>query len=122
MGLLFFNSRHDIKQTSNEIFEVPGLQHPVAADSSHVYKRVYFSVNLLGMKVKLEYNAYDYEDDYNYMITIDKASVSTLHVKDIDIENFTTIIGNIVSSNMNIQVAREVNNELQIINPEVQNM
>ena len=116
MEILFLKSNFKIDDFSKKMFETLDLDY-FKKDSLNAYKEIYYISKILGLEICLEYNSYDYEDEYNYMLTINKDVNSKLNISEIDITNFTIIVGKILSLTFNTEVVYEVNETLKIISP-----
>ena len=113
MELLFFNhSSTDITTVSNKIFGILCEDKPHMNNSSNVLGSVYYHITILGIKIRLELNSYGYEEDFAYMIKIDKNPTLDLEVSNKEIESLSIIIAGILSNNLSIKIARELNDEL----------
>lgn len=118
MELFFFNSTENLQELSNKIFGVLKIGDFQDMDSLNVFQGNYYSCHFLGMKMKLEYNSYDYEADYNFMITIQEDFTSGIVLKEGNIKLFADIVISILSSNTDIIFVREVDDELIIYKPD----
>ena len=111
--MLFFKSEDELQDFSKKIFNVLDIDNFSIIESVNVYKGFYGSYKVLGVKLKLEYNSYDYEDEYNYMMTIDNDFTSTLNINDNSINYFTEMIMYILSNSLSIKKAVEVEDKLK---------
>ncbi|MES1159418.1 MAG: hypothetical protein ABUM51_01555, partial [Bacteroidota bacterium] len=69
--LIFFNEALPIDDAAKSIFSAIGIQNNILeGDSAHVLSGIYYSYSIFGLKIKLELNSYDYDDKYNYMISV----------------------------------------------------
>lgn len=116
MHLVFLNSKDDLDQFSKMLFKILELNEFKKTDSHNVYNGTYASYSVLGIKIKLEYNSYDYEENYNYMMTIAEDFTSKINLNARDVDYFAEIIIHILKMNTNINMAREIDDELKILN------
>ncbi len=81
-----------------------------SGDSSHVLNGTYYEFSILGIKTKIEYNSYDYEDKFNYMLSIKEDVTSGLKINDEMIKQLTIIIRELLIKNQNLNIAHEDEN------------
>lgn len=93
--IFFFNTQGDILQVSEQIFKVLGVRKSeiLEGNSSHVLDETYYQFSVFGIKVKLEYNSYDYDDKYRYMLAIKEDILSEIEFD----ENIGYDVANIVA-------------------------
>mgnify|MGYP006082911321 CR=1 FL=1 len=118
MELFFFSSTGNLQTLSKKVFGLLKVGNFQNIDSINVYQGNYSSCSFLGMKMKLEYNSYDYEEDYNFMITIQGDFTSDMVLNEKNIKLFADIVISILNSNTDITFAREVNDKLIIYKPD----
>ena len=76
-------------------------------DSSFSVSGYYLEGSVLGIVIKIDENNYDYEDDYNYMISIKKA-IGTKLADDNALLGVAEIIASVISEKLGIEVALEI--------------
>lgn len=110
--VLFFYMEGNISSVAKKIYKSLGIQkgNLYSGDSSHVLNGVYYDFSILGSKIKIEYNSYDYEDKYNYMLSIKEDVNSGLKVNDEMIKQLTVIICELLVNNLNLNIAHEGEN------------
>ena len=116
---LFLNINGDLKVLSEKIFNTIGLGFTIMeGDSANVKDGVYYSLSILGMVIKIEYNSYDYDDVFNLMISIQKDIYSDILIDEIRIRRFTEIFASLLAKNMGIKITHEDNeSNLQYYEP-----
>ena len=117
MEHLFFNSGSSFSVTSKQFFTCIGVANFLQGDSANTLGGTYCSVSLFGMVIKIEENAYDFEDDYNYMVTIRRDSHSSLKVGDSVAHDLALLVSRLLVDNQQTPVARETANGLVLIEP-----
>jgi len=78
---LFFNYDGDFESVANYVFENLGMEC-TSQDSLNCLSREYYFSVFLNMKIKLELNSYDFEDEYAYFLYVDKYASSNLNFPD----------------------------------------
>lgn len=116
--LLFFNEALPIDDAVKSIFSAIGIQNNIMeGDSSHVLNGVYYSYSVFGVEIKLELNSYDYDDKYNYMISVSEDVLSHLVINDDIVKNTTKTILDLLLENRYSEIAYEVGtNNLKVFN------
>ena len=67
----------------------------------------YSVLSVLGFKIKLEPNSYDYEDQYNYMLSVSEDYLSRLEIDDEMVEAVADVVAKLLSKNTSLEVAQE---------------
>jgi len=117
MGPLFINLDKDFEMAKRIIFDALGLEHILEGDSLNVLNGTYFEAGVFGMYIKLEQNSYEYEDDFNYTLFVDRDYSSSVKLtRDIE-ETMLNLVMKLLLVNLNIKIGIEKNNSLQIISP-----
>ncbi|MFY0256536.1 hypothetical protein ACDQ55_21595 [Chitinophaga sp. 30R24] len=114
MILLFFNYEEDLNKVSRVIFESLGINESLEGESSNVLGGVYYSFSIFGVKIKLEVNSYDYEDEYAYMLSIGKDLVSSMTVDDKIVDLIGEVVKRLLYIQLSLAVAEDKNNKLEI--------
>lgn len=114
IDLIFFNFESDFEKTAKKVYETLSITNILTGDSLHVVDGEYKISSILGINIKLEKNGYDWEEDYQYMLSIQKDFLSKVEISDNCITLFSKIICEIITTNLKIEVAYEKNNELII--------
>jgi len=112
MGFLFLNSNKELEELSRDLQKVLNLPQIHENESLNAYEGFYLFSKLMGMKIKLEYNSYDYEDDYRFMIGIDDDFISETKIPAELKDSFTEIVGKVISLNMGIHVGHELDDKV----------
>ena len=77
---------------------------------------IYFSCSIFGVEIILEYNSYDYDDTYNYMLGIKKDYLTSITVRDESITAITKIICLLLVDNLETEIAYEqADNTLKVL-------
>src|SRR5438067_653371 len=114
MKLLFFNYDGDLNRVSEVIFATLGIIQYLKGDSYNVLGGAYTIFSVFGIKIKLELNSYDYEDDYNYMLSLRADPLSSTSVDDRIVEQITEIVKRLLYINLSLAVAEEKSDTLEI--------
>ena len=114
---IFFSCKETIEEVSKLVFCKLGIEDSVSeGDSVNVKEGVYFSCSVFGVKIKLEYNSYDYDDTYNYMLGIRKDYLASITVRDESIADVTKIICLLLVDNLETEIAYEqADNTLKVL-------
>ena len=112
MDLLLFNSHNEISEISKEIASLFQNFNLNDNDSRNVFTGSYYFICIIGIKIKIEYNSYDYEDKFKYMISIKKDYSSKLKISPKSLELFSKILIDLLRNNLNIDIAYEVDGNL----------
>jgi hypothetical protein len=113
MANLFFSLPSDLAETTNIIFQIIGASS-VEGDSANVLGGTYTTASVLGFKIKLELNSYDYEDQYNYMLSVTEDYATGLRVDDAMEEAMAGIIAQLLSKNLPLPIAQELSAGLHL--------
>ncbi|RZJ57566.1 MAG: hypothetical protein EOO55_03115 [Hymenobacter sp.] len=113
MANLFFSLPSDLAATTTTIFRVIGASS-VEGDSANVLGGTYTMASVLGFKIKLELNSYDYEDQYNYMLSVTEDYATGLRVDDAMEEAMAGIVAQLLSKNLPLAIAQELSDGLHI--------
>ena len=116
MEHLFFNSAEDIGRVADSICRLLGSRQD-SGESKNVLNELYFEVVLLGIKVRIEENCYDYEDQYRYMVSMKRDVVSGSKVRDCDITSLARIIQHLLVDNLGLEAVLEVDSSLEAFGP-----
>lgn len=115
MGNLFLNLPGDLKIVANEVYKSLGIEVFEEGTSTNVLNETYYSFNIFGCKILLEYNSYDYEDDYKYMLSVEEDFLSPFQVGKSIIGPLTLIVGTLLYENLKIEIAIEEGDQLKIL-------
>lgn len=116
--ILFFNLNDNSSDVANLVFNALGMPFNLEGSSAHSLHGKYSSLSVFGLSMKLESNTYEYEDDYEYMLSIYKDKLTTLAVSDEVILCMVKVVARLLADNLGVCVAREVGNELNVISPD----
>lgn len=114
MEHIFINLAETLEESSTRLFRVLGIQDVKEGESSNVLGGVYFSAKVFGCEIKLEYNSYDYEDKYRYMITVKEDLLSNVTTDGEVIHWLALLIVRVVIKNLQTEVAHEFSNKLEV--------
>ena len=107
MELLFFNLAGSFDEVAQKVFSALGAPEILEGDSLNALGGVYCEMSVFGASIRLEGNAYDYEDDYGYILLIDEEPTSELNVDPAVIAALGLIVARMLTSNLSIAVACE---------------
>lgn len=98
-------------------FNALGMPFGQKGSSLNALNGEYSALSVFGVSIKLEANTYDYEDDYKYMVSIYKDKLTELMVDEETVLPVAKIVARLLADNLNVEIAHEVNNELEIFSP-----
>lgn len=107
MQTLFFNSEKSLSEIAKIVLSALGIRNIVEGDSSFSPNGYYLEGMVLGIVIKIDENNYDYEDYYNYMISI-KKGVGTKLADDSSLLGIAEIVASMISVKLGIDVAIEL--------------
>jgi hypothetical protein len=114
MEHLFFSLSNEIEDVSNSVFKALGIKHKQEGDSANVVGGIYYVHDIFGCHIKLESNGYDWDDQYNYMITVKKDNTMGMIVSDQNVNTLAKLICELLCHNLRVDVALELNDTLEI--------
>ena len=114
--ILFFNLEKNLTDTASIVFESLGMPYNMKGSSAHSLGGEYSSLSIFGLNLKLEPNTYDYENDYNYMLSIYKDKLTELSINEEIILPISKIVARLLTDNIKIDIAHEIDNKLDIYN------
>jgi len=103
---LFFSSEMSLDEVAEKVLLALGINNMMEGDSSFSTNGYYLEGMVLGIVIKIDENNYDYEDYYNYTISI-KKGIGTKLADDNALLGFAEIVASIVSMKLGIEVALE---------------
>lgn len=111
--LFFFNFDGDLLTVSEKIFKTFGLYKSAIAEgsSSHASEEVYYQYSVLGIKLKIEYNSYDYDDRYRYMLSVREDVLSGITSDDTFLLCVTKRLGGLLAKLLNGDLMYENDND-----------
>jgi hypothetical protein len=119
MQHLFLECDKSLEQVASEIFEVASeifeaalRSRVVEAESLNVHGGTYFEGTFKNLVLRVESNSYDYEDDYEFMVTLKNAVVSDRKVSDSEIQLVAKSLQNSLVNQLRIPVALELESSL----------
>ncbi|WP_374979208.1 hypothetical protein PSGK_20760 [Pseudomonas solani] len=115
--VLFFNANSEAGEVADLVFYALGMPFNLKGSSANSLSGEYSSLSVFGLNVKLESNTYDYEDDYEYMISIYKDKLTKLVVCDDVILPVVKVVARLLTDNLGVVVAHDVDNDLAIYSP-----
>ena len=114
MEHLFFNMDGSFDEVARVVFDALGLSAG-EGDSANVLGGDYRVASSLGVDIRLERNSYDYEDDYEYMLSVRKNLASSLRVAPAVAEHVSRAAAQMLADNANVTVAREAEDGIEIL-------
>ena len=112
METIFITLKDELKEAAEKLFSSLGLTNINEGDSLNVLSGTYYSSSGFGIRIKFEYNSYDYEDRYKYMVSFKKDFLTKIKIDDEIVLLFTQGVIRLISKNLEIEVAHEINNDL----------
>jgi hypothetical protein len=109
MKQIFFNMPHSIDKVAKIIFDSLGLNSFEEGDSSHVKDGIYYASSVFGIKVQLEGNSYDYDDQYSYMLSIKQDVLSAVYSDDLIVAEIANVIIRLLREALETEIAYEDN-------------
>jgi hypothetical protein len=107
MANLFFSFPGELQDATKTVFNALGTLPAANHDSLNVLGGTYTALSLLGFKIKLEANSYDYEDKFNYMLSVNEDFLANLRVDDEMEEGLADIIAKLLVENTSLEIAQE---------------
>ena len=114
MANLFFSLPGELQDVTQTIFQVLGASSTTERNSLNVLGGTYSMLSTLGFKIKLEPNSYDYEDKYNYMLSVTEDYLAGLTIEDGMEETLADIVAKLLSKNTSLEIAQEKEDGLVI--------
>lgn len=116
---LFFNLKGELEEVANKLFtELEINCGKMEGESSNVLHGVYFYYSVFGVGFKLEYNSYDFDERYKYMLTIQKNVLSKVAADNRIVNLFKDIILLLLPNILHTEIAHEKQEgELEICFP-----
>jgi hypothetical protein len=103
---LFVSSSMQLNEFADLVFSDLQLRDICEGDSSYSPSGFYLVGTLLGIAIKIDENNYDYEEHYNYMISIKKA-IGTKLSDENSILGLAEIIASTIAVKLDTEVALE---------------
>ncbi len=117
MSPIFISLDNDFSKAKQLVFDALGLNNIMEGDSTHALGGVYYEVGVLGMYIKLEQNSYEYEDEFNYTLFVQKDYDSPVKItRDIE-ESMLDLIRKLIMVNLSVKIGIEKNDKLQTFHP-----
>ena len=116
MIVLLLNLPYKYEIAVNAINSALGISNSIEGDSVNSLGAQYAETSLLGIKIKIEENSYEYEDDYNYTIFIDNDIFSTVKTTEHNINLVSKVIADLLYRNLETSVGIEINQKLEVYN------
>ena len=113
INIFFFNFNGNILSVSEKIFKSFGIYESELAkgSSSHVTEKVYYEYSVFGIKLKIEYNSYDYDDKYRYMLSTREDVLSGVTSDDNFLLCITNRLGDLLAELLNGDLMYENEND-----------
>lgn len=115
MKPLFIKIDQKIQIANESVFRALGFTDILEGDSLNVLNGTYYQVSVLGMTIRLEENSWDYEDDFNFILFIQKDHDSSLKTSDDIKEAMMDVVIKLLLVNLNAKMGIEKENRLQLI-------
>ena len=120
MQVLFFKLDKPFNEASTLVFSALGFNQHMESETTFNAQGYYFYVDILDLSIVLDENNYDYEDMFNYMLTIKKSIGSAIYDEN-SILGVAEIVASIIATKLEIDVAiehelRNPNNECYSLN------
>ena len=112
MEHLFFNSDIAPQEIATAIFSVLGMSCEIG-DSQNVLNDTFYEASFLGLKIRVEENCYDYEDDYRFMLSVRRNVLLDAIVRDSDVLGVARIVQHLLADNLGLDVAIEIESSLE---------
>jgi hypothetical protein len=115
MKHIFFNIDHSIDEVAQIVFGSLGIDNFVEGDSANVKDGIYYVSSVLGVKIKLEGNSYDYDNQYGYMLAIKQDGPSMIYSNDLIVAEIANVVIKILKATFETAIAYKNNdNALQL--------
>lgn len=109
MKHIFFNMDHSIDNVAKIIFNSLGIDNFEEGDSSHVKDGIYYSSSVFGVKIQLEDNSYDYDDQYSHTLAIKHDVLSAIYSDDLIVAEIANVVIRILKATLETEIAYEDN-------------
>ena len=115
MEHLFFNIDGGVENAAEEVFKALGMGRSIEGDSANNPSGIYFEHSAFGVVLKVEENVYDYEDEFQYMLSIKKDMLTDLEVPNDSTSHLASIASMMLANNLGVKVGIEVGDKVQLI-------
>jgi hypothetical protein len=110
MKHIFFNIEEPLFDVSNAIYKSLGVPNFLEGESAHAKGGIYYSHKIFGLEIKLECNSYDFDDRYNFMLTVKTDPVSGLSPDDQLAPELANIVIRLLKRSIQTDIAYEDKN------------
>lgn len=117
MQHLFLDCQQSLEQVASRIFEAAAPVKGVEIDSLNVLGGTYFEGTFRNLVLRVESNSYDYEDDYEFMITLKSNNLSNRQVAEKEIQMAAKSLQSLLVDKLRIPVAMELDSSLELMEP-----
>lgn len=117
MEHLFFTPDGGFDTTVRAVFGVLGVSSPSIGESKNVLGERYGEARILGMKIRLEENSYDYEDEFRFMLSLKSDPLEGVTIREDDITLVARVVRNLLVDNLGLVVGLEVGSSLDRLPP-----
>lgn len=108
MNVIFFSTIGNLDQVSEAFFSNFIDNNFLKGDSENLLGGSYYDYPILGIRIKIELNSYDYEDKYRFMISISKDYRKKIKVDPSVEDSITDALATLIAQNFNVTVAKEI--------------
>ena len=107
MAVLFIKLNVPYDEVGNLVFSALGFSNFAESETTFNTKGYYFTVDILGLSVKVEENCYDCEEQYNCIISIEKSRGTKL-TNDIALEGVAEVVASVLVAKLKTEVVLEL--------------
>jgi hypothetical protein len=117
MQHLFLDCEQSLDQVAFRIFEAAASVNGVEIDSMNVLGGTYFEGTFRNLVLRVESNSYEYEDDYEFMITLKSNVLGDGQVTEKELQMAAKALQSLLVDKLRIPVAMELDSSLELMEP-----
>ena len=107
MNNIFFNIDGAFPQVAQQVFSALDFDQAIEGDSANTLSGIYFANSRSGVAFRLEENCYDYEEDYDYMLSVKEDWVKGMNVEEEVVDELALATAQSLAERFNIEVSIE---------------
>ena len=117
MEHLFFSLDGDFDTVVSRVFGALGIEAYRRGQRANSLGGTYDDYSVFGVAIKIERNSYDYEDEFEYMMSVKHDEISNAQASEDVVRAVAEIVKVQLLKNLSIQIGIEIGNEVQIVTP-----
>ena len=107
MEVLFLKLDTRYEEFGNIVLSTLGFSSFAESETTFNTQGYYFVANILGVSIKVEENCYDYEEQYNCLITI-KQGIGIKLANDNSLSGVAEVIASVLAAKLKTEIAMEM--------------